>query len=75
MRSIADALRARTMAQVLAMSPRARIVVALTLGDDDLALFVRASGLDRAEALKRLRAGRRIGRAPSRSADGDRDRA
>jgi hypothetical protein len=36
---------------------------------------VRATGLDRAEALKRLRAGRRIGRAPSRSADGDRDRA
>jgi hypothetical protein len=73
MRSIADALRARTMTQVLAMSPRSRIVLALTLGDDDLALFVRASGLDRVEALKRLRAGRRIGRAPSRSADDGRD--
>jgi hypothetical protein len=44
----------------------------LALGDDDLDLFVRASGLDRAEALRRLRAGRRRGRLPSRCADPDR---
>jgi hypothetical protein len=74
MRSVADVLRARTIAQVLAMAPGERIALALALGDDDLELFVRASGLNRAEALERLRAGRRHGRAPSRSADGDRDR-
>ena len=48
MRSIADAIRARTVTQVLALSVRERITLALSLGDDDLELFVRASGLDRA---------------------------
>ncbi|HEX2311893.1 MAG TPA: hypothetical protein VHH91_14370 [Vicinamibacterales bacterium] len=69
MRSVADALRARTITQVLALPPRARIELALSLGDDDLELFVRASGLDR--ALARLRAGRRHGRTPSRCAGDD----
>ena len=71
MRSVADALRARTITQVLAMSPGERIALALSLGDDDLELFIRASGLDRGEALGRLRAGRRHGRTPSRSAGND----
>jgi hypothetical protein len=71
MRSVADALRARTITQVLAMSPGERIALALSLGDDDLELFVRASGLNRAEALKRLCAGRRQGRTPSRAAGDD----
>jgi hypothetical protein len=71
MRSVADALRARTITQVLALPPRARIELALSLGDDDLELFVRASGLDRASALARLRAGRRHGRTPSRCAGDD----
>jgi hypothetical protein len=71
MRSVADALRARTIAQVLAMSPGERIALALSLGDDDLELFVRTSGLERAEALERLRARRRHGRTPSRAAGDD----
>ena len=71
MRSVADALRARTVTQVLAMSPGERIALALSLGDDDLELFIRASGLDAATAVKRLRAGRRHGRTPSRSAGDD----
>jgi hypothetical protein len=71
MTSVADHLRARTQAQVLALSPRARIALALSLGDDDLRLFVGTSGLDPAEARDRLRASRRHGRTPSACA-GDR---
>ena len=71
MRSVADALRARTITQVLAMSPGERVALALSLGDEDLELFVRTSGLERAAALERLRAGRRHGRTPSRAAGDD----
>lgn len=50
---------------VLDLTPAARIELALSLGDDDLDLFVRTSGLDRDEARRRLSAQRQIGRAPS----------
>ena len=66
--SIADGLRERTIAQVLALTVAERIALAFRLGDDDLALYVRASGLDGDEARRRLRARRQIGRTPSRSA-------
>jgi hypothetical protein len=56
------------MWQVLDLPVRARIALALSLGDDDLELFVRASGLDRVTARERLRAGRRRGRTRSASA-------
>ena len=68
MRSVADALRARTVTRVLAMSPGERIALALSLGDADLELFMRTSGLDRATALERLQAAHRRGRTPSRAA-------
>ena len=70
MPSVADQLRARTRAQVLALPVRDRIALALSLGDADLALFVRASGLDVMTALARLRASRRHGRTPSACAGG-----
>jgi hypothetical protein len=69
MRSVGDELRDRTRAQVLALAPRARIALALSLGDDDLRLFVAASGLDPESARARLRAARRHGRTPSACAD------
>lgn len=68
MRSVGADLRARTVDRVLAMPVRERIALALALGDEDLELFARSSGLDRAEALRRLRDGRRRGRHPSRAA-------
>jgi hypothetical protein len=64
-RSVADALRRRTLAEVLELTPAARIELALSLGDDDLDLFVRTNGLGRDEARLRLRAQRQVGRAPS----------
>ena len=71
MSSVANHVRARTMAEVLALPPGERIELAFALGEADLALFVRASGLDRETALARLRASRRAGRQPSRAAAGD----
>jgi hypothetical protein len=65
MRSVADELRGRTIAHVLGLTPAARIALALSLGDVDLDLFVRTSGLDRDEARRRLSAQRQTGRAPS----------
>lgn len=69
--SVADDLRARTTARVLAMTVPARIALALALGDDDLDLFMRSSGLGRSGALRRLRARRQEGRTPS-ACTGDR---
>jgi hypothetical protein len=70
MASVADDLRARTSARVLALPVRARIALALALGDDDLALYARFSGLDPRTALLRLSATRQHGRAPSACAHG-----
>lgn len=54
MKSVADALRARTTDSVLALPVRARIALALSLGDDDLSLYMRTSGADRTTALRQL---------------------
>jgi hypothetical protein len=48
------------------MSVRERIELALRLGDADIALYARCSGLDTSEALRRVVARRGYGRAPSR---------
>ena len=64
-RSVADDLRAGTVNRVLALSLPERMALALALGDDDLDMFVRVSGLDRDEARHRLRTQRNRGRAPS----------
>lgn len=69
-RSVADELRVRTTQAVLSLPVDARIALALSLGDADLDLYVRASGLDRATALAHLRSQRARGRVVrSRSAD------
>lgn len=65
MRSVADDLRRETIARVLALPPDERIHLALALGDDDLALFVQASGLDPDQARRRLRNARSHGRVSS----------
>jgi hypothetical protein len=69
-RSVADDLRARTVARVLAMPVSDRIELALRLGDDDLALFLRTRGMTRDAALHVLRAQRQRERTPSASAQG-----
>jgi len=65
MASVAHDLRRRTRDQVLALSPKARIELAFALGEQDLDLFMRATGLDRDAARRRLRSARYRGRTPS----------
>ena len=68
---MADDLRLRTIARVLEMPVAARMQLALALGDDDLDLFVRTSGLEPDEARRRLRAQRARGRVQSDAAATD----
>lgn len=68
MQSIADDLRRDTAARVGRLSVAERIALALSLGDDDLDLYVKISGKGRHEALGDLRAQRARLRTPSRAA-------
>ena len=68
MTSVADDLRRDIVARVLALPVAARVRLAPELGDDDLNRFVQVSGLDRETALRRVRAQRARGRAPSAAA-------
>jgi hypothetical protein len=63
MKSIADDLRHETAAAIRRLPVADRIAMTLALGDDDLSLYMRSAGLERAEALARLRAQRARGRA------------
>jgi hypothetical protein len=65
MRSVADDLRALTHARVLRLPAAERMLLALTLGDEDLDLYARASGRSRADARQVLHIQRTHGRAPS----------
>lgn len=65
MRSAADELKSRSARQVEALPPAERIRLALALGDDGLAVFRAACGIDREEARRRLRRQRQVGRRAS----------
>lgn len=65
MSKAAAAARAETREQVLSLSAVQRIELAFALGEEDLRLFMSASGLDRATALRHVRAQRQQGRRPS----------
>jgi hypothetical protein len=65
MASVADDLRRRNARLVLDMPVNSRILLALSLGDDDLAIFASTNGLDRREAAARLRVQRARGRRVS----------
>lgn len=62
---VAAFLRQRTTEDVLALTPRERLDLALRLGDEDLARYMAATGCDRAAALRDLRRARAVGRRPS----------
>lgn len=72
MKSVVDDLRAETRRAVRELPIAARIELALALGDDDLALFMRTSGLRREPALRTLQRQRARGRRPSVAAAADR---
>ena len=65
MASLSEELRSRTVTRVLELPIHERIELALRLGDEDLALFMRSSGLDEPSARLRLTNQRQQGRTPS----------
>ena len=71
MPSVADQLRRDTALRIQRLPIARRIAVALALGEDDLRLYMQASGKSRASACRDLRAQRARGRTVSRSASGD----
>ena len=60
--------RARA-ARIAAMTPDERIRLAVRLGEEGLAAFMMTHGLDRATAIARIKATRRLGRRRSTSAE------
>jgi hypothetical protein len=69
-RSAAAIAEARA-ARLAAMTPDARVRLAIRLGEEGLASFMAAHRLDRRSAIARIKATRQLGRRPSRSADVD----
>lgn len=66
---IAREHRLRQAARLAALTPAERVALAERLGRDGLASFMTTHGIDRATAIRRIKATRRLGRRPSASAD------
>jgi hypothetical protein len=61
----------RRAARLAAMTADERVTLAARLSRDGLADFMSVHGLDRRDAIARIKATRRLGRRPSASADAD----
>ena len=72
MTSVNDGLRREQRERIEKMTPAERLALAEKLGEEGLAAFMAANGLDRQSALKAIRRSRRVGRRPSVSADEER---
>jgi len=72
MASVADDLRREQLERFARMTPAERVALSEKLGEEGLAAFMSANGLDRESALKAIRRSRRVGRRPSSSADEER---
>jgi hypothetical protein len=66
MRSVADDFRDELREAVRDLSLDERIELAFRLGEEELAVFQEANGLDRETAIRLLQRRRQAGRAPSR---------
>jgi hypothetical protein len=69
MHSVADDLRRESLQALGRLDPIERIMLALTLGDADVALYRSAHGVTEREARAALSRGRAIGRHPSSAHD------
>jgi hypothetical protein len=72
MASVADDLRREQLERFAMMTPAERVALSERLGEEGLAAFMSANGVDRDTALKAIRRSRRVGRRPSSSADEER---
>lgn len=66
MKSVADQLRAETIAEMLAMTPDDRLALSFRLGDEAIADLARSRGISEEKAAWLIRAQRRAGRRYSR---------
>ncbi|HEX9160832.1 MAG TPA: hypothetical protein VF980_03920 [Thermoanaerobaculia bacterium] len=69
---MADDLRREQLDRFARMTPAERVALSEKLGQDGLAAFMSANGLDRESALQAIRRSRRVGRRRSRCADEER---
>jgi hypothetical protein len=67
--TVAREQREQRASRLAALTPAERVALAEQLGRDGLASFMTTHGLDRATAIRRIKATRRLGRRPSASAD------
>ena len=67
----ATAVAEARAARLAALTPDARVSLAIGLSEDGLASFMEVHGLDRRSAIARIKATRQLGRRPSKSADVD----
>lgn len=65
MGSVADALREDTRRQLERLTPRQRLELAFALAEEDLRMFVRASGRSPADARRAFERAKQRGREPS----------
>lgn len=61
----ASFVRTRAIDDVLGMTPSERVALAFAFGDEDLARYLRATGVERDQAMRDLRRARACGRRPS----------
>lgn len=66
MRSVADELRREQLEKVQTLSADERLLLAFDLGETALEMYMGAQGLDREEAIRRLKRQRQAGRRPSK---------
>lgn len=66
MSSIAHQVREQHLRDVRQLTPLERLLLALSLGDDDLELYAAAHGVSRTEAFRALQGQRQKGRRFSR---------
>lgn len=71
MRSVADDLRSETREAAARLTADQRIALAMTLGDDDVAMYRAMHRLTDEAARTAVRRTRAVGRIPSRSNDPD----
>lgn len=67
----ADAVDRGRLERLAAMSPDERVRLAIRLSEEGILSYMQTHGVDRWTAAARIKATRRLGRRPSRSAEAD----
>lgn len=71
--AIAEAVAGRRRERLARLTPDERVQLAVRLGEEGIAEYMRVHGVDRRTAAARIKAARRLGRPLSRSAQADGD--